>query len=473
MEERFSVLSFADRCRSEARVHAAGGEAETNSLEGASDWFRELVEAIRTELAAPRGRSEEERQAYTHLLNRAVIGYEGDRRRMLAIVQDLLAKKRIHRQPPASLRFAGLAEAVFAEILGWSVLESILERKDGLEEIQVVGERVYEVRGGVPIPSQQQFRSIQELERLQQNLVLFNKDTLNIRKRWVEVALLDGSRVTMTGFGYTSVPTLTIRFYATAVYELDRLSASEFGTLCPRMARLLRLLVRSCFNLVITGPTNSGKTTLIKSLIREMPDHERLITIESRYELMVKRDFPGKNVIEYETDEEDRKHDGAQAFKLALRQSPKRICHAEIRDRDANIYVRACTRGHDGSMTTLHASNLEDVPEAIADMCLMDERGMDPARLVRRIAEYVTHIGLEMALVNGRRILVRIGEYACADGTTVAVRDWVCYDYGSGRWRYPMSVSAKALERVARYAPDGLRELENWMGEWPHADPDL
>ena len=54
---------------------------------------------------------------------------------------------------------------------------------------------------------------MRELERIQQNLVLFNNDTLNPRKRWAEVVLRDGSRVTMTGFGFTAEPTLTIRFY--------------------------------------------------------------------------------------------------------------------------------------------------------------------------------------------------------------------------------------------------------------------
>lgn len=468
MQERFSVLSFADAHRSESRKDGSGADPHALREEEQTSWFRDLIEEIRGELAAPRGRTEEERHAYTDSLNRAVIGYEQDRRRMMAIIQDLLARRRIHRPPPASVRNATLAEAIFAEIVGWSVLEPVLKHREGLEEIQVVGERIFEVRGGTPVQSNQQFQSVRDLERLQQNLVLFNKDSLHIRKKWAEVALLDGSRVTMTGWGFTSAPTLTIRFYAASAYELDKLADPELATMNDRMAGLIRLLLRSCFNMVITGSTNSGKTTLIKAMIRELPDHERLVTIESRYELMIKRDFPNKNVIEYEVDEEDPKHDGAQAFKLALRQSPKRICHAEIRDKDANMYVRACTRGHDGSVTTVHASTLEDAPEAIADMCMMDERGMDPERLVRRIAEYVTHIGLEMAIVNGKRKLVRIGEFEYKDGA-VRVRDWVRYSYADDRWLFPMCVSSKAMDRLARFDPAGFREMNGWLKEVRHA----
>lgn len=465
MEERFSVLSFADSRRWETGGEMAPASAgRLLPLGEEASWFRELVDEIRREVAAPRGRTEEERQAYTDMLNRAVIGYEADRRSVMGVIQDLLARKRMHRPPPVSSRYPSLSEAVFAEVIGWNVLETLLQNREGLEEIQVIGERVFEVRGGQAEASPIRFSSVKDLERLQQNLVLFNGDSLHIRKKWAEVTLLDGSRVTMTGMGFTSLPTLTIRFYSTAVFQLKRLALPELGTLTREMADILLLLVRCRFNLVITGPTNSGKTSLIKALIREMPDHERLVTIESRYELMIRRDFPEKNCVEYEIDEEDPKHSGSQAFKLALRQSPKRICHAEIRDEDANIYVRACTRGHEGSMTTVHVSSLEDAPEAIADMCMMDQRGMDSGRLVRRITEYVTQIGLEMALVDGRRKLVRIGEFQFINGQA-RILDWVRYDYASGCWQYPLSVSGRAEERIIRFDSQGAKELKRLREE--------
>src|SRR5690606_28516228 len=103
--------------------------------------------------------------------------------------------------------------------------------------------------------------------------------------------------------------------------------------------------------------------------------------IENRLEMMLKRDYPERNIVEYEVSDDD-KHNANQALKLALRQSPERIIHAEIRDEDANIYVRACTRGHRGSMTTVHANHLEDVPDVIVDMCMLDKRSMDTERLL-------------------------------------------------------------------------------------------
>lgn len=470
---RFSVLAYAGR-RKEGIPSRLGQTADSgHPLPNEGDEaFSRLTEEIRGELTSPRGRTEEERQEHTETLNGAVLGYETDRRKVFAIIQDILAKKRVQETAPRSGRYGSLAEAVFSEIVGWSVLELVLKDKEGLEEIQVVGRSVFEVRGGVSRPSPYRLDSVKELERLQQNLVLFNGDTLNLRKRWAEVSLRDGSRVTMTGFGYTSLPTLTIRFYIVQSFSLTSLYSDDLETMTARMADLLRCLIRSGFNLVVIGPTNSGKTSLIKALIAEMPDHERLITIESRYELAIKRDFPEKNVIEYEIDEEDQRHDGRQAFKLALRQSPKRICHAEIRDVDANIYVRACTRGHEGSITTVHVNGLEDAPDAITDMCMMDGRGMDPKRLVRRITEYVTQIGLEMAIVNGKRKLVRIGEYEYKDGD-VCVRDIVRYNFVSNDWSYPADFSSHALTRIQRYDADGFQKFAEEGGEYSGAAASL
>ena len=195
--------------------------------------------------------------------------------------------------------------------------------------------------------------------------------------------------------------------------------------------------------MVFIGPTNSGKTNLMKAMIAELPDEERVVTIEGRFEMMLGRDFPGKNIVEYETSEEDAAHGAAQAFKLALRQSPQRIIHAEIRDDDANIYVRACTRGHAGSMTTVHANRLEDVPEAIADMCMLDGRGMNPERLTKRIAEYVTELGIELRVWQGRRIVSRIGEIQWAEGV-VRVREWAVFDASRDAWVYPNAPSVRA-----------------------------
>jgi len=420
--------------------------------------FEKLAELVRGELAMLKGRTDEEKQAYSELLNRAVLGFPEDRVKMLALIEDHLAKRNWTGEPRAGSRYATLAEALFAEVIGLSVLELVLKDADCLEEIQVVGTTIYEVRGGMPALSLHRFRSVAELERIQQNLVLYNNDTLSPRKRWAEVMLHDGSRVTMTGFGFTAEPTLTIRFFTVKQFALSALTDPAYMTLDAKMVELLRCLLRAMFNLVVIGPTNSGKTNLMKAFVAELDDVERLITIEGRFELKLRKEFPGKNIVEYEIDEDDDRHNGLQAFKLALRQSPKRICHAEIRDEDANLYVRACTRGHDGSMTSVHVSELEDAPDAITDMCMLDGRGMDPHRLRKRIAEYVTQIGIEMGIVDGLRKIVRIGEFAFVDGEIV-VRDLVVYDYESQDWVCKGAFTGRSADKIRKRDPAGWERM--------------
>lgn len=446
MNSRFSPTEFASQMQAERNRLMAESSPEGGSS-SAEEEFARLAEEIRAYLSAPHGLTEDERRQYSEVLNRAVLGFPQEREQVLAVIADRLIRLRIHSLNHGQHPYGTLAEALFAEVVGLNVLELVLANKEGLEEIQVVGSRIYEVRGGLPTLSPYRFDGVREVERIQQNLVLYNNDRINPRKRWAEVMLRDGSRVTMTGFGFTACPTLTIRFYTVRNIRLQTLSSPEYRTINERMQDMLKAILAARFNIVIIGATNSGKTNLMKALIAELPDEERMITIEGRFEMMLGRDFPTKNIIEYETDEDDAAHRSDQAFKLALRQSPQRIIHAEIRDVDANIYVRACTRGHTGSMTTVHANMLEDVPEAITDMCMLDGRGMDPARLTKRIAEYVTEIGIEMRYVNGRRIVSRIGELGWEDGQ-IRVRDWARFDANSDDWTYPAELSGKAAARL-------------------------
>ncbi|GAA3410941.1 ATPase, T2SS/T4P/T4SS family [Paenibacillus hodogayensis] len=457
-QRKFSLLAYSMLRRDETKESMGTSDALAVPYEEEHPAFQRCVEEIRTYLVASRGKTEEERLQYSESLNRAVLGFEEERVRFVAIINDQLAKRRLNHIVPPNRRYATLAEAVFAEVIGMNVLELLLRDREGLEEIQVVGKDIFEVRGGIATPSPHKFQHVKEVERIQQNLVLFNNEVINPRKRWAEVSLKDGSRVTLTGFGFTAEPTMTIRFYTMRYYNLHTLCHPDYATIDETIRLLLLIVLRCYFNMVVIGPTNSGKTNLIKALIAELPDNERIVTIETRHELMLKRDFPHKNIIEYEVSEDDVQHSGNQAFKLALRQSPKRICHAEIRDDDANVYVRACTRGHEGSITSVHVNELEDAPDAITDMCMLDGRGMNPARLTKRITEYVAQIGFEMGLIDGKRKLLRIGEFGYVDGE-VKVRDIVRYDFAGRTWVYPERFSERAVQRMQKYDPEGCRLL--------------
>jgi Flp pilus assembly protein, ATPase CpaF len=462
VETRFSTMAYIARRKEGTEGNRTTYPDPEDREARDATAFRRLVEDMRSFLIVPKDASDEERQQYGEVLNRAVLGFEEERRRLFVLLQDELIRRGLHEAPPPP-NYTSLAEAVFSEIIGWNVLEMIIKDRDDLEEIQVVGTKIFEVRGGEPRPSRLSFRDVREVERIQQNLVLFNNEVFHPRKPWAEVMLVDGSRVTMTGFGFTSEPTLTIRFYPLREFSLDTLCRAPYHTLNEQLEQILLTLIRSYVNMIIIGPTNSGKTHLMKAMISHMPDHERIVTIEPRLELMLKRDFPNKNVVEYETDDGDAARSSSRAFRLALRQSPRRICHAEIRDEDANIYVRACTRGHEGSLTSVHVNALEDVPDAVTDMCMLDRRGMNPERLRKRIVEYVAQVGLEMAVVGGKRKLVRIGEFGLEDhDNRVVVRDLAVYDDERDDWRVSGTFSERLARKIRRHDPDGYERLARW-----------
>ncbi len=463
---KFSILSYAHRKKTDqecstAEVSITNPPKVYENLLNSDDnrIFKKWVEEIRSELVKAKGKDNREKQRYNDILNRAILGYEEERSKLLAMIHDLVAMRSLQHAPLDNHSYDNLSEAIFAEIIGLNVLELVMKNRDGLEEIQVAGCDIFEVRYGQVQASKYRLSSIRDLDRIQQNLVLFNNDSLSPRKKWAEVILQDGARVTMTGFGFTAEPTLTIRFYTIKRFDLQTLLHPDFATMDSKMLVLILSLIRSYFNLVIIGSTNSGKTNLIKAFVTEMKDEERIITIETRLELHLKRDFPQKNIVEYEVDEEEPRHSSKQAFKLALRQSPKRICHAEIRDEDANMYVRACTRGHEGSLTTLHAHALEDVPDTITDMCMLDGRGMDSARLRKRITEHVTQFGFQIALIQGKRRITRIGEFSYVNGE-VKINDLALFNESTNTWVFPKQLSLQASSKIKKYDQSGYVQLQ-------------
>lgn len=474
---RFSLWDYATRFRSSVEEHPAGymrdeDHRSPSSRQGkfrpavSREQFQSIVEDMRAYLVGMYAQTEEEQIEYGNALNRAVLGYTKERQAFYAIIQDRLASRRLHLLEPPLPQYETMAEAVFAQVIGLNVLESVLRDRGHLEEIQVVGTRIFEVRDGAVQKSKYRFRSVDEVERLQQNLVLYNRDSINSRKPWAEVSLPDGARVTMTGFGYTREPTITIRFFPLREASLDRLARPPYETLDDDMVTLLQAIVAARLNLIVIGATNTGKSHLLKALIAHIPDEQRIVTIESRFELQLGKQFPEKNIVEFEAPDDDEMQGGRQAFRLALRQSPERIILAEIRDQEANLYVRSCTRGHTGSMTTAHVNRLEDVPDAITDMCMLDKRGMNPDRLRRRIARFVTQIGIEMKIVAGKRKIVRIGEICEEDGQ-VYVHDLVVYDYEANTWRRCNRFSQMMSERIRQEARDSYEALmkKGWVSE--------
>jgi type IV secretion system protein VirB11 len=162
----------------------------------------------------------------------------------------------------------------------------------------------------------------------------------------------------------------------------------------------MRLAVASRKNIVVSGPTGSGKTTFTKALIREIAAHERLITIEDAKELVLDR-HPNHVRLFYSKDDQGLSRvTPKQLLESCLRMKPDRILLAELRGEEAFDYLRNVNSGHPGSITSLHAASAELAFEQLVLLVKQSRAGQELAReeikhLLYLLIDVVVQFGVE------------------------------------------------------------------------------
>jgi type IV secretion system protein VirB11 len=164
--------------------------------------------------------------------------------------------------------------------------------------------------------------------------------------------------------------------------------------------RFMRLAVRSRKNIVVSGPTGSGKTTWTKALIQEIPPDERLITIEDARELVLDR-HPNHVRLFYSKDDQGlARVTPKQLLECCLRMKPDRVLLAELRSEEAFDYLRSVNSGHPGSITSVHAASAELAFEQLVLLVKQSRAGADLARrdiknLLYMLVDIVIQFGVE------------------------------------------------------------------------------
>lgn len=170
----------------------------------------------------------------------------------------------------------------------------------------------------------------------------------------------------------------------------------------------LTLAVTSRRNILISGATGSGKTTLSKALIRKIPDHERLLTIEDARELTV----PHRNVVHlvYAKDGQGQAQTTAKdMLESSLRMRPDRILLQELRDGTAFFYLRNVNSGHPGSITTVHADSAELAFEQLTLLVKESPGGADLARTdIRSLLEILVDVVIQMKKIDGEFLMTEV-----------------------------------------------------------------
>src|SRR5439155_13592261 len=260
-----------------------------------------------------------------------------------------------------------LVQEVLDEVFGLGPLEPLLADPTVSDILVNTYKRVFVERKGMLEPTSVQFRDDAHLMGIIDRIVSAIGRRIDESSPMVDARLADGSRVNaiipplaLDG------PALTIRKFSKQAFDIVDLI--KLGTLTPELAEFLALCVEGKLNILVSGGTGTGKTTLLNVLSSMIPDDDRIVTIEDAAELQLKQ----SHLVRLETRPPNIEGRGeVQARDLvrnALRMRPDRIIVGEVRSGEALDMLQAMNTGHDGSLSTLHANAPRDALSRLETM---------------------------------------------------------------------------------------------------------
>jgi pilus assembly protein CpaF len=266
---------------------------------------------------------------------------------------------------------ASLAQQLFNSMRKLDVLQELLENPD-ITEIMVNGaEHIFYEKNGRLYESEKTFVSKEKLNDVIQQMVAGSNRMVNEASPIVDARLADGSRVNVVlepvALGGSAI---SIRKFPKTPITMEGLT--ERGSITQEAAELLKVLVRSGYNIFISGGTGSGKTTFLNALSQYIPQEERIITIEDSAELqllgktnLVRLEARNANTVGVEP------ISIRDLIRTSLRMRPSRIIVGECRGAEALDVLQAMNTGHDGSLSTGHANSCRDMLSRLETMVLM------------------------------------------------------------------------------------------------------
>jgi pilus assembly protein CpaF len=317
------------------------------------------------------------------------------------------------------------------EVLGYGPLERFLNDPSVTEIMVNAGNPIYIERGGRLFKTEARFASEARLRLVIERIVSAIGRRIDESSPMVDARLADGSRVNAIIPPLAiDGPALTIRKFAKRRLMLDDLVS--FGTLSPEAGEFLTACIHGRLNILISGGTGTGKTTLLNVLSSMIGDDERIITIEDAAELQLDQE----HLIRLESRPANLEGRGEVAIRdlvrNALRMRPDRIIVGEVRGAEAIDMLQAMNTGHEGSLSTLHANSPRDALSRIETMALM--AGIElPLKAIRdqtaSALDLIVHLS---RLRDGTRRVTQISEIVGSEGDVVSISDLYAFDYSAG-----------------------------------------
>jgi pilus assembly protein CpaF len=315
-----------------------------------------------------------------------------------------------------------MVQDILYEINGLGPLEPLLKDHTINDILVNSHKQVYVERYGKLERTAVRFRDEAHLRRIIERIVARMGRRVDESSPMVDARLADGSRVNAI------IPPLALDGACLSIrkFSKDPLQVTDLiekRSLTPEIAELLRGIVRARLNVLISGGTGCGKTTILNILSGFIPTTERIVTIEDAAELQLRQD----HVVRLETRPANIEGKGEIAqrdlVRNALRMRPDRIVVGEVRGAETVDMLQAMNTGHDGSLTTVHANSSRDALTRIETMVAM--AGFDlPSKALRHYISSALNVIVQLSrLSDGSRKVVSVQEVSGMEGDIVTMQE--------------------------------------------------
>jgi len=308
------------------------------------------------------------------------------------------------------------------EILGLGPLETLMAEPT-VSDILVNGhDQIYVERRGKLELTPVQFRDDDHLMRIIDRIVSGVGRRVDESSPMVDARLKDGSRINaiipplaLNG------PVLSIRRFAADVLQMEQLV--RFRALTSAIAEVLQAIVKARLNIIVSGGTGTGKTTMLNVLSSFIPSDERILTIEDSAELQLRQ----PHVVRLETRPPNVEGKGQitqrDLVRNSLRMRPDRIILGEVRQGEAFDMLQAMNTGHDGSLATVHANTPRDAITRVENMVMMAGLDLGSKAVRTQIASAIDVVLQLERMEDGRRKLVSVQEIDGMEGDIITMTE--------------------------------------------------
>ncbi|WNM61948.1 CpaF family protein [Candidatus Nitrospira neomarina] len=335
------------------------------------------------------------------------------------LVQEMLEKESI----PLSMKEREILIAdIEHEVMGLGPLEPLVQDQTVNDILVNRADQIYVERAGKLELTDVKFRDESHLRKIIEKIVSAVGRRIDESSPMVDARLLDGSRVNAI------IPPLALNGSSISIrkFSKDKLQISDLvnkRSLTPEIAELLRGIVEARLNILISGGTGCGKTTILNILSGFIPSDERIVTIEDSAELQLRQE----HVVRLETRPPNVEGRGEvsqrELVKNCLRMRPDRIVMGEVRSGECLDMLQAMNTGHDGSLTTIHANTPRDCLTRVETLVAMAGLNLATKALRHYISSAIDVILQMTRLSDGSRKMTSLSEIVGMEGETITLQE--------------------------------------------------